>query len=553
MFWKAHYIFCEEGRVIKPDKAQTQSGLDLTCTGTGLGKKHSRRSKMAMLVLGVVCLLLAHVSASPPKKNALVIIADDAGFETQVYNNSVCKTPNIDQLAQSSVVIRHAYTSVSSCSPSRSAILTGLPQHQNGMYGLEHTVHHFRSFDAVQTLPVILKPAGIKTAIIGKKHVAPAEVYKFDYEETEFNNPMLQCARNITRMKEFVQTFLSTNTTKPFMLYVGFNDPHRCGGKLGLFCDKWGTGAPGMGVIPDWHPLFYKPEEVVVPPYLPDTPATRMDIAAQYTSISRMDQGVGMLLKELQAFGHLNDTLIIYTADNGIPFPNAKTNLYEPGMGEPMMVSNPYVKQRWGQYSEAITSTTDIVPTVLDWFGVSYPDYVLEGKKVTLTGKSMLPITSAEPTGWDHIFSSHNFHEVTMYYPMRVMRDRQYRLIHNMNYRAPYPIAQDLAACPTFIDILNNTAAGKPTKWYKTLDQYYYRPEWELYDVTNDPLEKVNLAYDAAHKSTLEAMQTAVCDWRHATNDPWRCFPEGVIHGPKCIDLQNEPPKNKYAKEYNGN
>lgn len=76
------------------------------------------------------------------------------------------------------------------------------------------------------------------------------------------------------------------------MLYVGFNDPHRCGNlKLGLFCEQWGNGQPGRGVIPDWNPLTYKPEDVIVPPYLPDTPATRIDIAAQYTSISRMDQG----------------------------------------------------------------------------------------------------------------------------------------------------------------------------------------------------------------------------------------------------------------------
>ena len=63
--------------------------------------------------------------------------------------------------------------------------------------------------------------------------------------------------------------------------------------------------------------------------------------------------GIGMLLSELERVGHLNDTLIIYTADNGIPFPNAKTNLFEPGMGEPMLVSNPFVKQRWGQVSSA--------------------------------------------------------------------------------------------------------------------------------------------------------------------------------------------------------
>ncbi|XP_033631233.1 N-sulphoglucosamine sulphohydrolase-like isoform X1 [Asterias rubens] len=506
----------------------------------------------------VLCSFLLETQAlgATGKRNALVIIADDAGFETQVYNNSVCRTPNINQLAHSSVVIRHAYTSVSSCSPSRSAILTGLPQHQNGMFGLEHSPHHFRSYDDALTLPVILKPAGIKTGIIGKKHVAPATVFKFDYEETEFNNPMLQCARNITRMKEFVRTFLTMDPTKPFLLYIGFKDSHRADPtdipKYGQFAERFGNGEAGMGVIEDWTPSKYNHSDVVVPWYLPDTTATRQDISAQYTSISRLDAGVGMLLSELKSFGYLNDTLIIYTADNGIPFPNAKTNLYETGMGEPMLVSNPYNKNRWGQYSDAMTSTTDIVPTVLDWFGVKFPDYSLLRNKVTLTGKSMLPLTLSEPAkDWDVVFSSHDFHEITMSYPMRVMRNKQYRLIHNMNYRAPYPIAQDLASCPTFVDILNNTAAGKPTKWFKTLDQYYYRPEWELYDLLHDPKETINLADQQDHKTTLGKMQKAICDWRHLTNDPWRCFPDGAINGPKCIDLHNEPPSEKYTQEQN--
>ena len=84
--------------------------------------------------------------------------------------------------------------------------------------------------------------------------------------------------------------FLST-LYSDFLLYVGLHDPHRMGGKTGEFGEKWGDGSPGMGTIPDWKPVWYTPEEVIVPPYLPDTPATRAEIAAQYTSISRMDAG----------------------------------------------------------------------------------------------------------------------------------------------------------------------------------------------------------------------------------------------------------------------
>lgn len=86
----------------------------------------------------------------------LLIVADDGGFETSFYGNTHCKTPHLDELAKSSLVFNNAFTSVSSCSPSRSAILTGLPQHENGMYGLYQTYHHFHSFDGVQSLPLIL-------------------------------------------------------------------------------------------------------------------------------------------------------------------------------------------------------------------------------------------------------------------------------------------------------------------------------------------------------------------------------------------------------------
>lgn len=87
-----------------------------------------------------------------------------------------------------------------------------------------------------------------------------------------------------------------------------------------------------MEIIPDWKPLHYTPEEVAVPYFIQDTPAARKEIANQYTSISRLDQGVGLILKELRQAGFEDNTLVIFSSDNGIPFPGAKTNLYSPGM-----------------------------------------------------------------------------------------------------------------------------------------------------------------------------------------------------------------------------
>ena len=125
--------------------------------------------------------------------------------------------------------------------------------------------------------------------------------------------------------------------------------------------------------------------------------------------------GIGLILQALKDFGYDQDTLVLYTSDNGIPFPNGRTNLYKAGMGEPMIVSNPYMMQRWGQESEAMVSLTDITPTILDLFQIPFPNYTLFGPNpVTLQGRSLLPILEEEPvTGWDTVYASHSLHEIT--------------------------------------------------------------------------------------------------------------------------------------------
>uniref|UniRef100_V9IE67 N-sulfoglucosamine sulfohydrolase n=1 Tax=Apis cerana TaxID=7461 RepID=V9IE67_APICE len=147
-------------------------------------------------------------------KNAVLLLADDGGFEMRSYLNKICQTPNLDNLAKESLLFNNAYSSVSSCSPSRSSLLTGLPSHQNGMYGLHHGIHHFNSFETVQSLPKILKKNNIRTGIIGKKHIGPSNVYPFDFSQTEENNSILQVGRNITKIKLLVREFFSQNKTK---------------------------------------------------------------------------------------------------------------------------------------------------------------------------------------------------------------------------------------------------------------------------------------------------------------------------------------------------
>ena len=505
---------------------------------------------MAWKFLVAILLAAATISLGQAQKNVMVILLDDAGFQTPIYGAPDCKTPHMDALAQRSLVFKHGYTSVSSCSPSRSAVLTGLPQHQNGMYGLHGGAQHFSSFDQVESLPLLLNRSGdYWYGIVGKKHVGPDDVYPFPFAYTEENSNLDQVGRNITRMKELISLFfkMAQEKGKPFFLYIGVHDPHRGAtqaqmAEYGQFLEQWGDGSPGMGIIPDWTPTAYNPDDVKVPYFLPDTPATRSDLANFYRTISRYDQGIGIFMQLLKDYGYDSNTLVILTSDNGIPFPNAKTTLFDPGMGEPMFISNPLAKQRWNQTTEAFSSHTDLVPTILDWFGLPSPSYIINGKKTVLQGKSLLPVTEKEPsTGYDTAFSSHNIHEVTMYYPMRVLRNRDFKLIHNLNYKMPYPMAADIYYSPSFRDIVNRTMAGEVLPWFKTLEEYYYRDQWELYDLGNDSMELCNLAYNPVYQSTLQSMQKQLFEWQEDTNDVWRCAPGQVLvyEAEGCYPLDN--------------
>lgn len=462
------------------------------------------------------------------------------------YRNRIVQTPNLDKLAKSSLIFNNAYSSVSSCSPSRAAILTGVPSHQNGMYGLHQGENNFNSFDNQISLPKMLKTAGdYYTGIIGKKHVGPKDVYKFDYEQTEENNSINQVGRNITNIKMLVREFLAkTKKDQPFFLVVAFHDPHRCGHitpEFGSFCERWGSGEIGMGVIPDWKPIYYQWDEIDLPYNIPDTEPARRDVAAQYQTISRLDQGVGLILKELESAGLDESTLVIYTSDNGTPMPSGRTNLYDVGIAEPMFIRSPEPTARRNQVTYSMTSLLDLTPTILDWFQVK--------SNISFTGKSLLPLTKNEPPVDPDaaVFASQSFHEVTMMYPMRAIRTKRYKLIHNINFKSPFPIDQDFYVSPTWQDILNRTIAKQSIPWYKTLRSYYFRDEWELFDIKYDPTETKNLVTKKSMQETFQELKKRLFSWLQATMDPWLCSPDGILmdkgefkDDPQCLTLGHD-------------
>eukprot|EP01084_Bolivina_argentea_P077847 141264_1 len=466
-------------------------------------------------------------------KNVLFLFCDDSGREMGAYGHAQVVSPNLDYLANHSMVFNYGYTSVSSCSPSRSAVLSGIPVHQNGMYGLEQGIDHFQSFEGPKTIGKLLSANGYYTGLIGKYHVAPQDVYYFDYIISDITGYNVNTAgRNITFMKQKMTEFLDTKVgNKSWFLEMAFHDTHRgCGGAQGPFCNNWGNGTNGMGNIPDWKPINYDATKLKLPYWIPDAPQARNDYAAYLEGFSRLDQGVGLFLNILKDRKLLNDTLIIFSSDNGEPFPSAKTNLYEQGQIEPFMISIPEFweeENREPIYTDYLAGNTDILPTILEWVNITYPSYKLNGHEVILTGESLLHVVQnniTKNTRKSNVYGSHIMHQITMYYPMRCVRNGDYRLIHNLLFQAPYHIAGDIFGSATWQYILSEYNSNSSSNyWYKNVTEYFFREEWELYDIVNDEMQLTNLAYDPKYKNVFNTLSANISTWVKATYDPWIC------------------------------
>ena len=459
---------------------------------------------MRILLALALTLAFALPASAAERKNVLLLVADDLGLQVGCYGDQVAKTPNIDALAKSGTRFAHGFASVASCSASRGTLLSGMPTHMCGQYGHAHANHNFHSFRQVRGLPALLAPAGYRSGVIAKLHVQPKEVYPFDVE-------VANSGRNPVQIAAEAKKFIAECGDKPFFLLVGFTDPHRAA-----------KGFANDGKYPPEVPAVrFDPKTVPVPYFLPDQPEVRAELAEYYQSVARLDHGVGMVLKELENAKQLDNTLVIFLSDNGIPFPGAKTTLYDAGVHLPLLIRKP--GQKAGATCSAMASWTDVVPTVLDWCGVK-PAAV--GKKdAPLPGRSLLPVLEQEKVeGWDRVFGSHQFHEVTMYYPMRMVRTRTHKYILNLAHPLDYPFASDLWGSDTWQGVIKR---GDKFMGKREVKAYVKRPKEEFYDVSKDPNELNNLMLDEkwlavpANQVLVAAHKNWLTEWRKKTNDPW--------------------------------
>ena len=390
------------------------------------------------------------------------------------------------------------------CSPSRACFLTGLHSHQNGQIGL--ATHKFAMYrEDTPNVVTVLKPAGYLTGLIGKLHVNPESAFPFDSRAISSSNFQRKSA--VTEYASKAAEFFAKaqEEGKPWFLSVNYPDAH-------LPFIRKVNGRPAQPLSAD---------EVKPMPWIGvDTPRIREQVANYYNCLERLDDGVALLLGELEKAGEAGDTLVIYIGDHGAQFPRGKGSVYEAGLRVPMIVRWPGVAKA-GVARDELVSTLDILPTVLTAAGVE------SDLEENLSGLDLRPLlTGGDTSSWRR----YNFALTTGSFPRNCyvqhsVRGTRFKLISNPQAGTSNLISHSYLdpGHPHFvISGARPEEQATASKAVQAAWQVWKRPpRYELYDLQTDPHEWQNLAEDPQHAATLERMIGALHDWQKRTRDPF--------------------------------
>lgn len=448
-----------------------------------------------LFVLIVLASFLAGPTAAAEKPNVLFIIGDDISWDDfGCYGNSAARTPHIDRLAQNGIRFTQAFLTASSCSPSRSSIATGRYPHNNGAASELHRPIAWN----LPRFPAILRAQGYHTALSGKNHMTqekpptgmPEQPAPFAVIDDG------QVPGNHGAHGRWVEHLQNRPKDRPFFFWFAALDAHRAWEAD----NEWDAAAYGPK---------HDPARVRVPPFLVDDAATRADLASHANEVTRFDHFVGRVVAELERQDLLKNTLIFITADNGRPFPRAKTRLHDSGMKAPLVAHWPAGIQHPGTPRAGLVSLIDLAPTILDVAGAPAGP--------TFQGVSLRPLLAA-PEGKVRrfAFSEHNWHDYAA--NARAVRDGEFLYIVNFQPDAAWQGPADSVRSPSFASLKAAAAAGKLTPAQR--DVFLApRPREELYRTADDPDQLQNLAESPAHAATLKRLRAVMEQWRDETAD----------------------------------
>jgi N-sulfoglucosamine sulfohydrolase len=444
----------------------------------------------------LTCILLCFSVGAAERPNFVLFISDDhAAQDCGAYGARDVRTPNIDRLARQGLLFHNAFAGSPTCMPSRAVMFTGLMPFRNGAHA-NNLQEQSRCRREVRSLPHYLQELGYRVALAGKTHFGPPVVFPFErIANSEVPEPGFETNRGLRLdlSTQAVEHWLGTLTNaQPFCLVVCDHSPH---------------------VI--WpKPPEYEPAHVAVPPNHIDTPALRVSRARYYTDIAKMDTNLGQVLASLENRGLAENTLVIYTSDQGPQWPFAKWTLYDQGIRVPFII-------RWprrigpGKTSDAMISLVDVLPTLIEIAG---------GKpSAELDGRSFLPVLQGKSDSHrDFIFATHSQDGAINITPMRCIRTMRYKYILNLAPKNKYTTHMDKAKdhdggreyWDSWMEKAENDLLAAAT-----LQRYHWRPRQELYDVMLDPYETHNLADDPAYAEIKKDLDERLAMWRKEQGD----------------------------------
>ncbi|MCH9653962.1 MAG: sulfatase [Planctomycetes bacterium] len=417
----------------------------------------------------------AEKQSTTARPNLIMIFADDVSWnDLGCYGHPAIRTPHLDRLAREGLRFDNAYLTTSSCSPSRCSVITSRYPHNTGAPEL-HT-----DLPKGQVLfPQLLRDAGYYTVISGKQHMGKYALTGFDH---------VSKGKGPGREADWVPILKKRPKNKPFFCWFASVDAHRA----------WQASK-------EYTP--HQPADVVVPPYLIDAPETRQDLAQYYDEISRLDFFTGKILDELEAQGIAENTLILFFADNGRPFPRCKTRLYDSGIKTPMLVRWPAAVKP-GTVTKSLVSSIDIGPTFLEVAGVN--------RDPRMQGVSFQKILKhPEKKVRDFAFAEHNWHVFKAH--ERMVRTGDWLYIRNA-----WPEQRNLCVesieFPSGEQLWQRFHAGKLNEFQQ--DVFLKpRPAEELYLVSKDPYQFHNLATKPEYANELTRLRTVLDQWTKETGD----------------------------------
>jgi len=447
-------------------------------------------------------LLLLFLSSSitaAERPNLVLIIADDCTWRDLGTYGGQAKTPHLDALAAEGMKFTQCFQAAPMCSPTRHNIYTGLYPVKSGAYP-----NHTFAKPGTKSIAHDLQPLGYRVHLSGKRHIAPESVFPFEYSGK--SNPDMQAINSL---------FNECNAEdQPFCLIACSNEPHT----------PWNKGDDSQ----------YNPDDLEFPPYLVGTPHVREQFTKYLAEITYFDSQIGEIVELLEKHGLDNNTLVMVLSEQGNSLPFAKWTCYEAGVGSGMVVRWPG-RVKAGSETDALVEYVDILPTFVEAAG---------GKiRKTLDGQSFLPVLLGER---DHhkditysLMTTRGIINGSECYPIRSARNHHFRLIWNLS---PEVAFQNACTSSSEFKSMEEGAASGNEQARELTEKYQHRPEYELYDVVNDPHNMRNLAGDAEYADELASLRKSLEAWMANQGD------RGIATEMDAIEHQKRGNKNAANK-----